>query len=209
MLPGPQLIYKCPRCNCLISKGSLMSGNTFGGTFYSDGRFFAPMMPQFPKISHCAECKHIFWLNKENLFKSIEWNEPEIDQFEQITTADFLSLEDYLQLIHQNFYRNEEEERFLRFEIWRAFNDRKRNGKSLWNNEIEQYFWKENLERLIAIFQVEWEEAYLTLAELHRNLGMFEKAINILSEIKDKRYQKTVQKLSAECKKLNPYVIEI
>ncbi len=209
MLPGPQLIYQCPVCKGLLAKGSLMSGNTFGGTFYSDGRFFAPMMPQFPQISRCAECGSIFWLNEKNLHTTIDWNDPDFDRFGKVPDADFLLLEDYIQLILQKFYTDSEEECFLRFEVWRAFNDRTRAKKSLWNSETEQLSWKENLERLIALTDAKFEEENLTLAELQRNLGRFDKALEILSRIKDKRYKETVQKLSAECLKKNTEVIEL
>jgi hypothetical protein len=208
MLPGPQLIYQCPACKGLLAKGSLMSGNTFGGTFYSDGRFFAPMLPQFPQISKCAECNHIFWLNEKNLMETIDWNDPDFNRFEKVPDADFLRLEDYIQLIQQKFYMDSEEERFLRFEVWRGFNDKKRAGKELWNSENEQLIWQENLETLITLIQPEWEQESLTLAELHRNFGRFEKALEILSEIRDKRHKETVQKLMAECRKKNKEVIK-
>jgi hypothetical protein len=209
MLPGPQLIYQCPVCKGLLAKGSLMSGNTFGGTFYSDGRFFAPMMPQFPQISRCAECGFIFWLNEKNLHTTIDWNDPDFDRFGKVPDAEFLHLEDYIQLIQHKFYTDSEEESFLRFEVWRGFNDRTRAKKSLWNSETEQLSWKENLERLIALTDAKFEEENLTLAELHRNLGRFDKALEILSRIKDKRNKETVQKLSAECRKKNTEVIEL
>lgn len=208
MLPGPQLIYQCPACNGQLAKGSLMSGNTFGGTFYSDGRFFATMLPQFPQISRCAECNHIFWLNEKNLMETIDWNDPDFDRFGKVPDADFLKLEDYIQLIQQKFYTDSDEESFLRFEVWRGFNDRKRAEKELWNDENEQLIWKENIESLIAMIRPEWEEESITLAELHRNLGQFDKALEILSEFRDKRHKETVQKLMAECRKKNTEVIK-
>ncbi len=41
---GPHYIYQCPNCNNLISRLSLMSGNTFGMKVYSDLKRDIPMM---------------------------------------------------------------------------------------------------------------------------------------------------------------------
>jgi predicted nucleic-acid-binding Zn-ribbon protein len=63
---GPDLYYKCPKCGKTSFRGSLLSGNTFGGKFFSDGKLIAPMLPEFPAIIRCKNCKDFYWLSDEN-----------------------------------------------------------------------------------------------------------------------------------------------
>ena len=63
---GPNLYYKCPKCGKTSFNGSLLSGNTSGAKFFSDGKTIAPMLPEFPAIIKCKNCKTFYWLNDEN-----------------------------------------------------------------------------------------------------------------------------------------------
>jgi hypothetical protein len=60
MLPGPTLIYCCPSCDGLFSRGSLASGNTFGATYRSDGKMNARMLPTTPPLVACPACHKPF-----------------------------------------------------------------------------------------------------------------------------------------------------
>jgi len=51
MMPGPDIIYKCPKCGSFLKNKSLMSGNTIGACHYSDGKVIAMMMPEYPYIT--------------------------------------------------------------------------------------------------------------------------------------------------------------
>ncbi len=126
---GPELIFECPNCLKQYARGSIISGNTFSGTFYSDGRFFAMMLPQFPQLIRCEACKTAFWLTEETLVDQIEWNDPFFERREKIANAEFLLLDDYLDLLSRHFYQNTVEEIFLRTELWRCYNDRTRAQK--------------------------------------------------------------------------------
>ena len=64
MLPGPDYIYECPKCQNHVVRGSLTSGNTFGQKLFSDGKTIAPMLPRFPDLTKCPKCKTIFWMHK-------------------------------------------------------------------------------------------------------------------------------------------------
>jgi len=63
---GSDSLYKCPKCGKLSKKGTLLSGNSFGSTYFSDGKQISPMMPEFPSIVKCKKCKSFYWLNDEN-----------------------------------------------------------------------------------------------------------------------------------------------
>lgn len=56
MLPAPAKLYVCPQCGKTKSMLSLMSGNTFGGELWSDGRTIYPMLPRISAIQKCPSC---------------------------------------------------------------------------------------------------------------------------------------------------------
>lgn len=59
--------YKCPTCGAYLYSSSLHCGNTIGAKFYSDGKMFAPMWPEFPDFTKCEECGTIIMLSR------LEW----------------------------------------------------------------------------------------------------------------------------------------
>ncbi len=71
---GPDTYYNCPGCGEVIYRGSISSGNTFGGVLYSDSRMIAKMLPKLPTISKCKHCNTIFWVNKQ---KEIDYVYPD------------------------------------------------------------------------------------------------------------------------------------
>ena len=56
MLPAPAQLYQCPHCGKTKPMLSLMSGNTFGGELWSDGRTIYPMLPKISTIQKCPNC---------------------------------------------------------------------------------------------------------------------------------------------------------
>ena len=131
MIPGPNLIYKCPKCKKTVYRGSLRSGNTLGAKLFSDGKRIAPMLPEFPFIVKCKECNTFFWLNDKNKIGKYsrwfnfgkKWKNPD--------AAEFLSPDEYFEAIKSKIYKNKNEELRLRLNLWRAFNDRTREGKDI------------------------------------------------------------------------------
>jgi hypothetical protein len=94
MLPGPIKIKKCSNCYGLIREFTLMSGNTFGATFWTDGYRDAPMLPEQLWLIKCPHCKMLLWIDEqENLGKtdpddsdekfleSISYSIPDIDDY--------------------------------------------------------------------------------------------------------------------------------
>lgn len=63
MKPGPVIKLKCPHCGDVKIIGSLISGNTFHGVFWSDGKKYFPMLPRESYIQRCGRCQHYYYLN--------------------------------------------------------------------------------------------------------------------------------------------------
>jgi len=72
MIPGPNLVYECPKCKRTVWRESLISGNTLGSTLFSDGKRISPMLPEFPFIVKCKECNTFYWLDKKNRIGEFE-----------------------------------------------------------------------------------------------------------------------------------------
>ncbi len=106
MLPGPNYVYKCPRCGNLLTVGSILSGNTIGAKIYSDGKRIAPMLPDFPDLTKCKKCETIFWLNILRKIGRYEWGDKMNSKWAKADDADFLDIEDYFRALDDNVAEN-------------------------------------------------------------------------------------------------------
>lgn len=48
MIPGPDQIIACPHCSALAKHLTLISGNAFGASVWTDGKQILPMLPRQP-----------------------------------------------------------------------------------------------------------------------------------------------------------------
>jgi hypothetical protein len=206
MLPGPDYIYACPGCGHKIICRSIMSGNTFGGHLWSDGRGIFPMLPEIPELVECPKCKTIFW------FK--ELNDPEIEDFgysddtgEDRSEAQVPSQKTYEQALKNKIYKTNEDEIYLRQRLWWAYNDKVRysEGKNISLLNIRSY--RNNLLGLLSLLDMTNDQHQIMAAEINRNLAWFPEAIEILSNITHPDMGDIVKKLIAACKKKNTGVI--
>ena len=62
MQTGPDQIVRCPACGALGSYHTLLSGNTFGARYFTDGECVAPMWEAPPLVVQCGRCRSAFWL---------------------------------------------------------------------------------------------------------------------------------------------------
>ena len=66
MIPGPALRKECPYCKEVKELMSLRSGNTFGGTHWSDTKRIYPMLPQNSDVQKCPSCGKFYFLSDAN-----------------------------------------------------------------------------------------------------------------------------------------------
>jgi hypothetical protein len=183
MLPGPNYVYKCPTCSILIKNRSLMSGNTVGAEWYSDGKQIAPMLPEFPNLTKCEKCNSIFWLHKLKEIGTFDWGDNDNPYWQNADEAEFLTIDDYFKAIDLAVAENEDEEFFIRQRIWWEFNDRLRNGTKIFVNENDESLYRGNCFALLYMLDIENDNHKITIAEIHRNLGNFEKSRVIIDSI--------------------------
>ena len=64
MNPGPANILSCPYCGGTKEVMTLISGNTFGGTVWSDTRRHYPMLPEVSPIQKCPHCGKYYFIEQ-------------------------------------------------------------------------------------------------------------------------------------------------
>lgn len=268
MLPGPNLVYKCPNCGSLILKGSLLSGNTFDAEVYSDGKVISEMLTEYPDLTECIFCNKIFWLHKLEVYQRLEWSEIPNERF---YFAVSLNINDLFRALDEGVAETKKEELYIRRSIWWRYNDsirervgetgiwgkrgkrkKKREGELLiftildsllenksseepdnknfmeqqkeensetsvkdeklmiqFSDENDENRWKENLLQMLMLLDPSEVTERIAAAEIHRNLGNFEKSIEILESIESPTYDYTKVKLLEECSKKNRWLIRL
>ncbi len=217
MKPGPTIVYQCPTCKKLVTNRSLYSGNTFGAKVYSDKKQIAPMLPEAPAIAICSDCKTIYWLNETNEIGEYDdvadnkiWNYAE--------KARFLTLKEYFMALEQKVYTNPYDEFLIRNWILWCFNDRIREpGKwsrffgvpKVYTSEKEKTLWTENNEKLISLLDLNDVNEKIMIAELSRNLGRFERCVELWNSIDDADVRWLKVLVLKECEKKNSNVFQI
>ena len=186
-----------------------MSGNVIGAKIFSDGKRIAPMLPEFPDLTKCKKCDTIFWLSKLKEIGSYDLDDKMSSNWEHEDYADFLDIEDYFKALNDNLAENMQEELFIRKRIWRAYNDRIRNGKNLFIDENDEMKWRENCNKLLSLFDQSDLNQKIMTAELHRNLGDFDNCINLINSIDKDDLNWIKEKIINECTRKNKWVIEL
>lgn len=64
MNPGPAKILSCPYCGGTKEVMTLISGNTCGGTVWSDTRRHYPMLPEVSPIQKCPHCGKYYFIEQ-------------------------------------------------------------------------------------------------------------------------------------------------
>ena len=198
MLPGPDIYKHCSSCHQLIIEETLMSGNTFGAIYWSDGKREAPMLPQTPWLITCPHCKALLWIDA--LEKQINISSSEKKKALHYTTPSF---NDYLSLLPLK-KPSLRKETYLRVQAWWTSND-KRRDKPLLMTPIEQ----QNALALAELLDESDTNNVLMKAEIFREVEDFETAMTLLERIQDSAYEKPVMFLKRHVEERNPFVKQL
>lgn len=209
MLHGPNHYYKCPNCDNLLTKGSLISGNTFGATRFSDGKMIAPMLIEFPDLTKCNKCDTIFWLCKIEEIDIQKESEDKKAVLKNAVEVKFLVIDDYLRALDTGIAENKKEELIIRERIWWAYNDRIRSGHKIFNDIYDELRWNDNLNKLLLLLDKTDTNQKLMTAEINRNLGNFEICIKIVQSIKKENFNWLKEIFISECKRKNRWVVQL
>ena len=212
LIPGPDLIYECPKCSNFLKNASNMSGNTFGGRLYSDGKTIAPRLPQFPNLTKCKKCDTILWLSDMQEIGTcggLVKNKNCKPKWRNADRVEFLGVNDLFRFLELDIVKNDtERERTVRREIWWTFNDRLRVGTELFVQETDEVLWEQNCRRLIELLDTTDVHQKIMKAELHRNLGEFDVCMELINSL-DSNFDWLIEKFKNECNNKNRLLIQL
>ena len=141
---GPDYIYQCPKCENLLKKGSILSGNTYSSFLYSDGKIIAPMLPLFPNLTKCEKCDTILWLSDmKEIGRCGVMSGECTHEWENASRVKFLYIKDLCRFLELDAVKNDiEKEKVVRQMIWWIFNDRERKDNFILGQAIDGNMWK-------------------------------------------------------------------
>ena len=170
MNPGYAQILTCPHCGTKKEVLSLISGNTFRQTLWSDNKTIAPMLPKVSFVQKCPHCGKYYLLSRQ---------EPEYGNTYSFELGDLNyeeTKEAWSMLKETEDLTENEKLNILIMQVW-AFNDSytRKNETSAPTNE--QAYIKGIIELLLKLDNVD----DLLKAEFLRETGRFEEALELLN----------------------------
>ena len=174
MLPAKPDILKCPHCGRLMRISALMSGNTFDMVQWSDTKRVTPMMESVSPVLKCPVCKKYFFYNRDQIVGSCNtWCNSSWGHLSYKSLKEALG-----QLQPQG-----KDEITLRIMLLQGFNDHYGGCHgTLPRTDApadEHKFFNDNAKRLLELIS----ENKLFCAEIYRELGEFDKSLELLNDI--------------------------
>jgi hypothetical protein len=177
------IVRECTHCRTHVVQEETISGNTFGATFWTDGKREAKMLPDHPALAKCPACSRLFWVDDavevDMGFDAAKGKQKVLAPSE----AEMLAY-----LAGATLPKNKEV--YLRLRAWWAANDGWRwvpNSKPAFSAEQVR-----NLNALSALmYEAEPGERILK-AEIARELGRFDDCLRLLSHQSVQDYARAV-----------------
>ena len=213
MTPGPEVIISCPECKALSRFSTMASGNTFGSTLWSDGYRYSPMLEPSIPVIQCDDCSRIF----------LKWKAEEVGQYsrfsreigfehteEKETPAVWKRAprikapkeDDFYKAIDEGLSENKQEEKNLRLTAWWQSNDNCRDGFSLFGKKKKFPAPEErekNMEKLLGLLDKTNPNDQIMAAEILRQLGRFDEALEVLKTLDRDDYGEVLVQLEDFC----------
>lgn len=174
MILANPYILKCPHCSGLMRVSSIISGNTFGMTQWSDLKSYYPMFRRVSPVLRCSVCERYFLsrdgqiVGKCKLQRKSSWGD-----------LSYKSLKEAFEQIQPSG----DDEKELRLMLLHGYND---NYGGCADSELpsdapidERKYFEDNAKRLIELIP----DNKLFCAEIYRELGEFEKSLELLNGV--------------------------
>lgn len=190
MILGPTIIRECSVCGKHISQSSMVSGNTFGARFWTDGSIDAPMLLDNSWLIKCQHCASLVWIDEQKQVGQIEHKGPFAPVDERFSNArpGFTpTLQDYADFL-ETCKNNQDKERYVRVRAWWAGNDSSRNTDKIPPLDA---FEAQNLRALLNLLDEDNDSDRIMKAEAFRELGQFADAEKLLEYKFEKKLLKT------------------
>jgi hypothetical protein len=198
----PAKIIECPSCRCKYQNSTGKYGLERGNEIWSDGYNKNEKIHNFPLITRCSECLSYFWISatRDSGDAGSQMVIPGLFDTKVSEKSSFpevrkLNPDEFAETIALKKYQNPDEEIYLRTRLWWTINDQLRDGKqSEIPAELKTLF-EENLETLIYKTLADSSHNLMVLAEMHRELGLFDDATRHLDLVHDEKYEPFVLKV--------------
>ncbi len=180
MIPGPANILSCPFCGGEKEVMSLVSGNTCGGTVWSDTRREYPMLPEVSPIQQCPHCKKYYFIEQAKREYSKD-PESEMRSFMKLGNLSFNELKEAINQM-EAFSLSKMQRWILNHQFFMAYNDAFRRWpetKAFPPSKEDEALYKQVIKELLD--GIDHSADYeLFHAELLRETGRFEEAKEVL-----------------------------
>lgn len=180
MIPGPANVLSCPFCGGTKEVMSLVSGNTFDATVWSDTRRDYPMLPEVSPIQECPHC-HKFYFIEQAKHEYSKDPDSEMRSFGKLGKLTFLQLIEAKKQM-DTLSLTKVQRWILNHQIFMAYNDcfrRQPEKVAFTPSDEEKELYHKTIEELLEGIDLS-EEYELFHAELLREIGRFEESKKIL-----------------------------
>lgn len=163
------------------------------------------MLPDLPEFVKCPHCKSLLWINEQE--ELLDVGRKSLGIFSIKRAAPYLNptFDDLLKGADENNL-DHSREIYLRVRTWWKGNDKRRK-----DNESDQPLSEkevDNLKTLLELLDENNEHDRIMKAEIHRELGQFEDAIEMLDVIVDEEVALAVSQINELSKKCDYTVRE-
>lgn len=182
MIPGPANILSCPYCSATKEVMSLISGNTFRGTVWSDTRRHYPMLPEVSPIQKCPHCGKYFFI-EQAMSRYATDDKSEFRALGELGTLNFSELRE-AKVQMQDLTLTSMQRWIINHQLLMAYNDEFRRGlkpAECMPTDEEKCIFEVTVQELLE--GIDSSSDYeLFHAELLREIGRFDDARNILMQ---------------------------
>ena len=183
MLPGPTLVLRCPSCGGRFLRETLMSGNNFGARLWSDGYTEAPMLPSLPPFVTAPCCSKVVRLDDAEELEELPGPllpvdlDPSLDYLQGPTVQELVAALPGLP-------EADEHRGLLLEQLWHCANDPRRDAPPGPVGDLPSAILPA-LTELLDFYDTDVPSNRLGRAELLRELGRFDEALEILDGLLD------------------------
>jgi hypothetical protein len=202
---GPPVHKECCFCESPIEVLPLIEGSHTGSILWSDGFMDSPMMPKQEIIAKCGSCQEVVWLID---LPTVVIGEDNQELKDKITGYTPLTEDESFAILDTEHYQELpfELQIYLRVQAWHLGN-KARRGK----NDPADYSDEElaNMQALSELLDLSDPHSRLMKAELYREQGKFEQAIEALDFLFDQQVEPIVNKIKQGAEQQLRYVLKV
>jgi len=227
---GNPVIYKCPSCGKKMQMTTFTSYTVSSSKYFSDGYIdqSGVCCPYFtPDLAKCPHCKELFFRSNVKDAESVNFYENKVKaDIEDPERDDLISvIKNKIEKKGQKTAKfSQQKEKVIREMLWRSLNDDTRQGYNQLDGDLLK-IWQDNCAALLPLTEKtlkemkleknkkkydkdDIENCVLMTAELSRNLGKFDKSMEIIKELGGK-WAWLKKQFAWECKAKNIFTFEL